>query len=177
MTIHDSQQDMRHGYLSGAPGLLVSGTVWLVAASVSVAVSPARALWVLVFGGMMIHPLGLVLTKVLGRPAKHTPDNPLAPLALEGTVWFIAGIALAVVLGLMRIELFFPAMLLLIGGRYLTFQTVYGVRLYWPIGGALLMLGFAAAFLRVPPTVAAAAGGVLEVVAGVVLLRAARRAA
>jgi len=176
MTFTDAQQDLRHAYLSGAPGLLVSGTVWLLASAVAALVAPERALWALVFGGMLIHPLSLALTKVLGRPAKHTAGNPLGTLALEGTVWFIGGIALAVALGLARLELFFPAMLLLIGGRYLTFQTLYGLRLYWVIGGALLVLGLAAAFLRVPPVAVAAAGGVVEWVAGIVVWRRAARA-
>lgn len=176
MTFEENQSDMRRGYLSGAPGLFVSGTVWLAASIVAALVSLRPALWTLLVGGMMIFPLSVVLTKLLGRAGQHTKGNPLGTLAGEGTVWFVAGIALAFVLGLTRMDLFFPAMLMLIGGRYLTFQTLYGLKLYWACGGALLALGLAAAFLRLSPTLAAAAGGVTELVFGVIVLRLARNA-
>lgn len=171
MTIHDSQQDMRSGYLGGAPGLFVSGAVWLAASGVAATVSPQHAMWTLLLGGMSIFPLSIALTKLLGRPGKHATGNPLGTLALEGTAWFVAGIAIAFVLGSLRLDLFFPTMLLLIGGRYLTFQTVYGLKLYWVCGGVLLALGFGAAVLRLPPVVAAAAGGAVEIAFGLVVLR------
>jgi hypothetical protein len=32
---------------------------------------------------------------------------------------------------------FFPAMLMVIGGRYLSFAVVYGLRTYWALGASL----------------------------------------
>jgi len=174
MNFSDAQLDMRRGYYNGAPGLLVSGTVWLIASSVATLVSPRHAMWTLLIGGMAIHPLAMVVAKLLGRTGAHTAGNPLGTQALEGTVWFIAGIAIAFVLGLQSLALFFPAMLMLIGGRYLTFQTLYGLKLYWVCGGVLLALGFGAAMLRLPPALAAAAGGFVEIAFGLVVLRSER---
>lgn len=176
MTLQEFQRDMRAGYLVGAPGLFVSGTVWLIAAAVAARDGAQHGAWTLLLGGMLIFPVSVGLTKLLGRPGKHSAGNPLGTLAMEGTVWFVAGIAVAFVVGLARVELFFPAMLLLIGGRYLTFQTLYGLRFYWGCGAVLIGLGFAVAFLRVPPMWAAAAGGLVEIAGGVVVQRLGRAA-
>jgi hypothetical protein len=54
-------------------------------------------------------------------------------------------------------------MLLTIGSRYLTFQTLYGLRHYWFAGGALCIAGFAAAALPVPTWAPAAAGSGIEI--------------
>lgn len=171
MTLQDHQSDMRAGYLCGAPGLFVSGTVWLIAGAVAALGGAPRGAWTLLLGGMLIFPVAVGVTKLLGHAGRHTAGNPLGVAAVEGTVWFVAGIAVAFVVGLARVELFFPAMLLLIGGRYLTFQTLYGLRFYWGCGAVLVGVGFAAAFLRVPPPWVAAAGGIVEIVGGVVVLR------
>jgi hypothetical protein len=58
-------------------------------------------------------------------------------------------------------------MLLVIGGRYLVFGTVYGMRLYWALGLALASAGFSLAWLGVAALVVVAAGAVIEAVFGV----------
>ena len=91
---------------------------------------------------------------------------------MEGTFWMIACIAVAFGMSVLRIEWFFPAMLLVIGGRYLTFQSVYGLSVYWILGVMLCAAGIALALVRAPVAVSALAGGLIEVVfAGVVLLQ------
>ena len=57
-------------------------------------------------------------------------------------------------------------MLLVIGGRYLVFATIYGMRLYWALGLALAAAGAVLAPLRAPATVIVAAGGAIELVFG-----------
>ncbi len=66
----------------------------------------------------------MVLLKALGRSGKHSPSNPLGSLALATTFWLILSCLLAYAVSLCRIAWFFPAMLLAIGGRYLTFLTL-----------------------------------------------------
>lgn len=53
----------------------------------------------------------------------------MAPLALEGTIWLLLAIPVAIGAALYRVEWFFPAMLLVIAGRYLTFSTLYDMRI------------------------------------------------
>lgn len=154
-TLADAQQDMRHGYFSGAPGMFASALVWLAAGVTAARSTPERAIAVLFFGGMAIHPIGVVLAKVLGRPGAHTRGNPLGALALEATGLLLLGFPLAYAASKAQVHWFFPAMLLVIGGRYLTFATLYGRRVYWACGGTLAI----AAFLLVQSSAPMAWGG------------------
>jgi hypothetical protein len=178
LRISEAQADMRSGYLCGAPGIAASATAWLAASAAAFAVSSSAAVWTLLIAGAFIHPAGVLIAKGLGVAGAHRPGNPLARLAMEGTVWMLAGIAVAFGLSVLRIEWFFPAMLLVIGGRYLTFQSLYGLRLYWALGATLCAAGVALALGRAPTAVSALAGGLIEVVfAGLVFARARRDAA
>ena len=76
----------------------------------------------------------------------------------------MAGIAVAFGVQVLRLEWFFPAMLLVIGGRYLTFQTLYGMRVYWFLGAVLCVAGIALALLRAPAPASALTGGLIELV-------------
>jgi len=176
-TLDACQRDMRAGYLGGAPGVLVSGSVWAVAACVAAWLSPQRAVWALFVGGMFIHPIAVLCTRLLGAPGRHTSGNPLGALAMATTFWMIAMLPLAYGIALWRIELFFPAMLLVIGGRYLCFHTLYGNRMFWMIGAVLGLAGYGLASLKAPPVLGAAAGALIEIVFAFVLLASARREA
>lgn len=166
------QADMRHAYCGGATGLLASSMVWLAAAVVAMRGAPQTAVWTLLAGGVAIHPAAMLLARLLGRPGTHRKGNPLARLAGASTVWLIAGLPLAYAASRLHVEWFFPAMLLVIGSRYLAFETLYGLRAYLACGLALLVAGLGLGRLSVDPALAAAAGAVIEAAfAGVVLLQ------
>ena len=164
MTVTDAQHDLRRGYYSGAPGILSSALAWSVATGVAALVSPQRAIWVLLIGGALIHPCGVLLCRLLGAPATHTKGNPLGQLAGASTFWLIFSLPLAYALGLQNPAWFFASMLLIIGGRYLVFATLYGMRLYWALGLALAGAGFALAALSVSALAVVAAGAAIEAV-------------
>src|SRR5690348_11057141 len=121
MTIADAQRDMGRAYLSGVPGMLTSAAVWFAAGIVALRLSPQQALWMLFIGAAFIHPVSVLLVKLLGRSGKHARGNPLGSLAFATTVWLILCCAIAYGLALYRMDWFFPAMLCVIGGRYLVF--------------------------------------------------------
>lgn len=162
LNIADAQRDMRFGYFGGAPGVLASAIAWLVAGTAAMFVSPIGAVWTLFIGGMFIFPVGVVIAKILGRPGTHSRGNPLGALAMEGTVLLMLCLPLAFVVALYRLEWFFPAMLLVIGGRYFTFATLYGSRVFWALGTALVLTAFLLVATRMPPVVGALAGGIIE---------------
>lgn len=170
----DAQRDMRHGYFSGAPGVLASAIAWLAAGVVAILVSPVGAVWALFIGGMFIFPVGVVLAKFLGRPGRHSRGNPLGTLAMEGTVLLMLALPLAFVVSLYRVEWFFPAMLLVIGGRYFTFATLYGTRKFWALGGILAMTAFVLVATSMPPAVGAFMGGSIELLFAAVLFTGSR---
>jgi hypothetical protein len=155
---------MRFAYFGGAPGVLASAIAWLAAALVAVVVSPEGAVWALFIGGMFIFPVSVLFAKLLGRPGRHSRRNPLGTLAMEGTILLVMSLPLALVVSLYRVEWFFPAMLLLIGGRYCTFATLYGTRMYWALGGVLAVAAFVLVATRMPPVVGALTGGLIEIV-------------
>jgi hypothetical protein len=174
LTVAGAQKDMRTAYLGGAPGLFVSGTVWTIAGLVCLWKSPHDAVWALYAGGVLIHPVSSLLTRLLGRSGKHAAGNPLGMLAFATTIWMIMMLALAYGISLWRIELFFPAMLFVIGGRYLTFATLFGTKLFWVCGAVLALAGYGLAALHAAPAVGAFAGGTIEIVFGVIVLAALR---
>src|SRR5690625_1707148 len=61
-------------------------------------------------------------------------------------------------------------MLLVIGGRYLVFATIYGMRLYWVLGLALALAGVVLAWLRASPVFVVAAGSAIEFAFGFVAI-------
>jgi hypothetical protein len=175
LRIVDAQREMRFAYYGGAPGLLVSATAWFVAGMVALLQSPERAVWALFIGGMLIHPVATVVTRLLGRPARHSRDNPFGALAMATTFWLILCLFLAYGVSLLRIEWFFPAMLLVIGGRYLTFATIFGSRTYWACGTVLALAGCALASLGAAPAAGAFAGAAIEAAFAAMILVTAQR--
>lgn len=175
MTVASAQHDLRVAYFGGAPGMFASAAVWLTAGVVALMHSPGAAVLTLFAGGMVIHPLGVLIAKALGRSGAHAPGNPLGILALESTGLMILALPLAYVVSLYRIDLFFPAMLLVIGGRYLTFHTMYGMRVYWACGATLAAAAYALAVLRATPAQGALAGAAIEAAFAVAIIVQLRR--
>ena len=121
----------------------------------------------LLVGGMLIFPTSVLLSKLLSRSGKHSKENPLAPLAIEGTLWMLFSIPIAIGAALYKVEWFFPAMLFVIGGRYLTFSTLYGMRIYWAFGATLTASAMLLVFLHAPVFAGAYAGALIEYAYGI----------
>ncbi|MCB0372780.1 MAG: hypothetical protein KDD31_07225, partial [Muricauda sp.] len=167
--ISSAQSNMQQGYADGSLGVLVSGTVWLVSALVAYYVSDYAAIWTLFFGGMLIFPLGLLLCKILGIPGKHSKANPLGNLAMEGTFCMLMCIPMALLLSQQDPAWFFQGMLLIIGGRYLTFSTLYGKKAYWVLGGLLGMAAFVLFSFEIDSAFSAIVGSTIEIGFGIFL--------
>lgn len=159
----EQQNEMRHAHYDGAPGILVSGLVWIAAALVCHQLGVKQAVWTLLIGGAFIYPVSALLTKAMGRPAKTSKDNALNQLGMASTIWLILCCAMAYGLFLFMPVLFFPAMMATIGSRYLVFASMYGKSIYWVMGVSLIAAGVFAVYAAIPPTVAAAIGGLIEV--------------
>jgi len=175
MSFEAAQQDMRQAYYDGAAAVVVSATVWSVAALLAWQGSAGQAIAALLIGGMGIFPVSIALARLLGRSGAHHRENPLAGLAASGTVWMLLAIPAAYAASLYKVEWFFPAMLLTIGGRYLTFSLLYGLRRYYLFGAALALAGIAVVLLRMPVTAGALAGALIEYSFGAYLFLHARR--
>ena len=169
MNIKVAQSDMREAYYNGAPGILVSGMVWIVAGIIALTKTQQSSVLVFFIGGMFIYPLGMLLSKALGRSGKHKKDNPLASLAFESTLLLFIGLFMAFAILQIQPNWFFPIMLLTIGGRYVIFNSLYGLKIYWLLGLALVGLGVTFFFFNDDFYLSAVLGGATELVFAIVI--------
>jgi hypothetical protein len=169
-SIQQAQHDMRASYSHGYAGVIVSGIMWGIAGLIVFYVSPTKGIWALLIGGMFIHPLGIVFNKILGASGNHSSNNPLGKLAMEGTFFMIMCLPLAYGLSLQNEEWFFQAMLLIIGGRYLTFATLFGTRSFWILGGTLGVAAYLLFSLNLSAHVSALTGSSIELIFGTFML-------
>lgn len=159
----EQQGEMRVAYYDGAPGILISGLVWITAALVCYLVGTNHGVWTLLIGGVLIHPISAIVAKALGRSAKTGRANALNQLGFASTIWLILCCAMAYGLFLFMPALFFPAMMATIGSRYLIFASIFGKSIFWVMGASLIAAGNAAFFAAISPTLAAGLGGTIEV--------------
>ncbi len=171
MNIKESQLDMRQSYFGGGPGVLVSGLVWIAAGITATMSTQMTSLLVFFIGGMFIHPLGMLLSKVLKRTGKHQKDNPLGRIAMETTLLLFIGLFIAYTVYRIQPDWFYPIMLLMIGGRYVIFTSIYGMRIYWILGLLLIVVGAGLMLTDQLFWVGAIAGGVVEVVFALLIIR------
>lgn len=175
--LDDLQQEMRTAYLDGAPGMLVSALVWLAAGIMFTRSGMNAAVWTLFIGGALIHPVTTLALKVAGRSASVNKGSPLAHLAMATTAWLIVGCVLSYGLYTANPAWFFPAMLLVIGSRYLAFQALFGRRIYWICGATLIAAGYLGASAQLSPATVAFAGSGIEAAFAAILLLGTGRAA
>jgi hypothetical protein len=95
VTIQQAQMDMCNGYANGAVGVIVSGVIWLVSASIAHQIAPQKAIWMLFIGGMFIFPISVLISKFMGLSGTHAKGNQLGNLAMEGTIWMVMCLPLA----------------------------------------------------------------------------------
>jgi len=164
MNFKEAQEEMRLAYLNGATGIFTSGIIWLIAGITAIYATNQTSIMVFFFGGMLIHPLSVVLDKILGYSGKHSKENPLGRLALESTILLFIGLFIAYTIFFKNANFFYPIMLLTIGGRYLIFQTIYGLRWYWILGVVLIGGGVFGILFDLPIHQGAILGGVIELV-------------
>ncbi len=176
MNFIESQNDMRRAYLDGATGAFSSGVVWCIAAVIGVYFSPRISMLTLFIGGMFIMPLSILLAKLLGASGKHSSDNVLNKLALENLGILFGGLFIAFVSSEYNNALFYPIMLIIIGARYLTFQSLYGLKVYWLFGAILMASGFCVAAFSQPFVVGAFVGGMIEMVFALIIYMRRKRA-
>lgn len=125
--ISEAQQDIREVYHGGFHGQVVSGVIWLLAASAWVAVSPAAGIVSLLAGGVLIFPLTTLLVKLAGGPAALPGGHPMAGLAMQIAFTVPLGLLVAVAAAGYREEWFFPASMVIVGAHYLPFTFLYGM--------------------------------------------------
>ena len=150
MTLSDSQKEMRFAFLGGFAGQLVSGLIWLIAATLSVAFSTRYGMIFLFFGSMGIFPLTQLVLRIMGRPAKVKTENGLWGLGAQVAFTVPLNFVLVGVAILYRPEWFFPAAMVVVGSHYLPFITLYGMKIYGFLSALLIICGISLALYGPP---------------------------
>lgn len=119
----------------------------------------------------MIHPLGIMLSKLCKRSGKHKKENSLSILALESTVILFVGLFIAYSVFQFRQIWFYPIMLMIIGGRYFIFSSIYGSRIFWLLGFLLSITGVVFILSAYPFYYGALVGGIIETIFAIVITR------
>lgn len=147
MEVLQAQADVRRIYRAGFAGPLVSAVIWAAANAVFSWGSAAAGMAVLFLGGMLNFPLMILVLKIMGGPTALPKGHPSAALAMQSAFTVPCGLLIAIGLGSYEPVLFFPASLIIVGAHYLVFISLYGMRLYAALAGALILLGVIALFL------------------------------
>jgi hypothetical protein len=141
MDIQDAQREMRSVYIGGFWGQLVSSVIWLVAAALGTWVSPRASILTVVIGGFFIFPLTQLLLRLSGRRTSVSKKNSFESLGMQVAFVLPLSMLLLVPVGLYQLNLFFPALMILLGAHYLPFATLYGMRMFLFLTGILVTMG------------------------------------
>ena len=118
---YDQHSDYRHCSRGGAVYLVVESFLWLLSATLGAFGQIPFAILLLIIGGMLIHPVSLVATRMVGLP-QMSETNRLPIL----TTWLALVIPMGLPLVFMAVaggqtNLFYPAFSVLIGAHWLPF--------------------------------------------------------
>ncbi|MGD0479446.1 MAG: hypothetical protein ABSA42_04700 [Terracidiphilus sp.] len=130
MLVEDAQRHVRSAFIGGFWGQLVSSVLWLASAVLATWSTPRAAITTLVAGGFFIFPATLLLLRVTGSPASPTKGNPLSKLGMQIAFTLPMTMLLLVPVTEFRLNLFYPALLVLLGAHYLPFVFLYGMRMF-----------------------------------------------
>jgi hypothetical protein len=150
MQIDQAQREMRTRFAGGQYGQAVSGVLWLVSAMLAQWHGPRPAILLLVLGGFFIFPLTEALVRLRGG-APLSAGNTLRQLGMQVAFVLPLSMPLLLPVGLYRIGLFFPALMILLGAHYLPFAFLYGMRMFAVLGALLVAAGVAIAMMLPQP--------------------------
>lgn len=141
MHVQDAQRNNRTVFFGGFWGQLVSSIIWLSSAAVGYWVTPRASILTAVFGGFFIFPLTLLLLRLSGGSKSPTKDNPLGSLGMQVALVLPFSMLLLIPVTQLRLTLFFPALMILVGAHYLPFEFLYGMRMFTVLAAILIAAG------------------------------------
>ena len=141
MDIQDAQREVRSVYVGGFWGQLVSSVIWLASAAVGTWVSPRASILTAVISGFFIFPLTQMMLRLSGRPASVSKGNSFHFLGMQVALVLPFSMLLLIPVGNYDLNLFYPALMVLLGAHYLPFATLYGMRMFLFLAGILIAAG------------------------------------
>jgi hypothetical protein len=129
MQITDAQKEIRSHFAGGFYGQLVAAVLWALSAALADFASSRLAMGTLVVGGFLIFPCTELLARIARRP-ELSRANELKALGMQ--IAFVLPVSMLLLVPVVgyNANLFYPAMMILVGAHYLPFVFLYGMRLY-----------------------------------------------
>jgi hypothetical protein len=170
MLIAEAQQDNCRAFVGGGPGAFISGVLWLGAALLMKHRGVGAAFSFIFFGGMLIFPLTMFVSRHLFKRAPASKNNSLGTVVAESTVAMIGGLFAAWLFLSIRPAYVFPLAAIAVGTHYAVFPTAYGEKLFWLLAGLVTAIGVLdiVGYLKLPGGPALAVG-LIEITFGIVL--------
>lgn len=134
MDIEDAQREVRYRYSGGFYGQAVSGILWLASASLASFDGPRTAIAMLVLGGFFIFPITELLVRTVGNRMKLSTQNSLPQLGMQIAFTLPLSMTLLFPVCSHQLNLFYPALMILLGAHYLPFAFLYGLRMFAVLG-------------------------------------------
>ena len=141
MHIEEAQRETRSVFIGGFWGQLVSSIIWLAAAAVGTWISPKASILTAVISGFFIFPLTQTMLHLSGRPARVSKENAFHFLGMQVAFVLPISMLLLIPVGQYDLNLFYPALMILLGAHYFPFATMYGMRMFLFLAGILIAAG------------------------------------
>ena len=141
MTIREAQRDVRTIFRGGFAGQLVSSTIWFASASLATWYSIKSGIVMVIVGGFFIFPLTQLLLRAMGGPFSLPNGHPMNALGMQ--IAFIVPLNLPLVgaAAIHHLTWFYPALMIVLGGHYLPFIFLYGMRQFGALAAILISAG------------------------------------
>jgi hypothetical protein len=141
MDIRDAQREVRDVYIGGFVGQLVSSVIWFASAALGTWNTPKASIVTVVIGGFFIFPIVQLVLRLSGRPASVSKENSFNALGMQIAFVLPFTMLLLVPVAHYNLNLFFPALMILLGAHYLPFATLYATRMFLFLAGILITMG------------------------------------
>jgi hypothetical protein len=138
MNILDAQRENRFRFSGGLYGQTISGLIWLISAGFASWGSPETAILVLVVSGFFIFPITELLVRTVGTRSKLSSGNLLPQLGMQVALVLPFSMPLLLPVSRFDLNLFYPALMILLGAHYLPFAFLYGMRMFAVLAALLL---------------------------------------
>ena len=136
----DYHKEIRQSYLGGFSILLIEGFFWILAGILWGFISFKVGILVIIISGTFFYPISQLLQIILKRP-KIRKDNPLNLLFTQIGLIVPFSFPLIFLLTRENVNLFFPALTIIIGVHYLPFIYAYKLNTYWILASILVVGG------------------------------------
>jgi hypothetical protein len=143
----DQHSEYRQCSRGASVYLIVESVLWLSSATLGAFDQIPGAMLLLIIGGMFIHPISLLASRLVGLP-QLAETNRLPIL----NTWLALMIPLGLPLVFMavagnRTNLFYPAFAVLIGAHWLPFTYIYAMKSFAVLAGVFVLVGVVFGFI------------------------------